>query len=99
MASFLLVQMRLRLIVWITDVHVIYAAAARGEDVPRVTVATHRFGGVQLMTVGIDGSNPTQLTDDPEDATQPTWCPDGSKFAYVAGPVRNGKIKIADADG
>jgi len=76
------------------------AFAARSEDVvPRLTVATHRFGGVQLMTVGIDGSNPTQLTDDPEDATQPTWCPDGSKFAYVAGPVRNGKIKIADADG
>jgi TolB protein len=99
MACFLSVQKRLPLIVWIAAAAAIYVAAARGEEVPRVTVATHRFGGVQLMTVGIDGSNPRQLIDDPEDATQPTWCPDGSKFAYVAGPVRNGKIKIADADG
>jgi len=72
---------------------------ALADDVPRLTVVTHRFGGVQLMTVGIDGSNPTQLTNDSDDATQPTWSPDGSKIAYVSGPLRKGKIKIADADG
>jgi TolB protein len=69
------------------------------DDVPRLTIATRRFGGVQLMTVGVDGSNPTQLTTDPDDASQPTWCPDGTKVAYVAGPVLQGKIKIMDADG
>src|SRR5262245_61732490 len=71
----------------------------RRQDVPLVTVATHRFRRVQLMTVGIDVSNPTQLTNDPDDATQGTWCPDGSKIAYAVGPRLNGKIKVMDADG
>jgi len=72
---------------------------ALAVDVPRVTIATKRFGGVQLMSVGIDGSNPQQLTNDPDEATQPTWSGDGSKIAYVAGPTFHGKIKIMDADG
>jgi TolB protein len=72
---------------------------ALAEDVPRLTVATKRFGGVQLMTVGIDGANPQQLTNDPDDATQATWCPDGKKLAYVAGPRMQGTIKVMDADG
>ena len=72
---------------------------ARAEDVPRVTVATKRFGGVQLMSIGIDGSNPVQLTNEPDDATQPTWCPDGTKLAYIVGAKSEGKIKIMDANG
>ncbi len=72
---------------------------AFAEDIPRVTVATKHFGGVQLMSIGIDGSNPVQLTNEPDGATQPTWCPDGSKIAYVVGPVEQGKIKVMDADG
>ena len=75
------------------------ALTVLAEDVPRVTFATKRFGGVQLMTVGIDGSNPVQLTDEADDATQPAWSPDGSKIAYVVGPPPQGKIKIADPDG
>src|SRR6476660_7619067 len=72
---------------------------ALAEDVPRVTVATKRFGGVQLMSIGIDGSNPVQLSNEPDDATQPTWCPDGSKLAYIVGAKSEGKIKIIDANG
>src|SRR5262245_22898786 len=75
------------------------ALEALAEDVPRVTITTKRFGGVQLMSVGIDGSNPQQLTNEPEDATQPTWSPDGTKVVYVVGPTYHGKIKIMDADG
>jgi TolB protein len=71
----------------------------QAESVPRITVATTRYGGVQLMTIGIDGSNPVQLTNEPEDATQPAWSADGSKIAYVVGPLMKGRIKIADADG
>jgi TolB protein len=89
----------LRLAGAIASAAALYATAANAEDVPRVTVATHRFGGVQLMTVGIDGSNPMQLTNDPDDATQGTWCPDGSKIAYGVGPRLAGKIKVMDADG
>src|SRR4029079_646343 len=71
----------------------------QAEEVPRITVATTRYGGVQLMTIGIDGSNPVQLINEPEAPTQPAWSPDGSKIAYVVGPLMKGRIKIADADG
>jgi TolB protein len=80
-------------------VSLLLLSAARAEDVPRLTFATKRFGGVQLMTVGIDGSNPVQLTDEAEDASQPAWSPDGSKIAYVVGSPQLGRIKVADADG
>ncbi len=76
-----------------------FAGAAQAEDAPRVTIATKRFGGVQLMSIGIDGTHPVQLTKEPDDATQPTWCPDGSKLAYVVGPTYEGRIKVMDADG
>jgi hypothetical protein len=38
------------------------ASPVFAEDVPRLTFATKRFGGVQIMTVGIDGSNPVHVT-------------------------------------
>jgi Tol biopolymer transport system component len=89
----------LRGIFSILCVFAVFSSEALAEDVPRVTIATKRFGEVQLMSVGIDGSNPKQLTDESEGATQPTWCPDGSKIAYVVGPTFHGQIKIMDADG
>ena len=70
------------------------ALTAPAEDVPRLSFATKRFGGVQIMTIGIDGSNPVQITRESEEATQPAWSPDGSKLAYVVGPRQQGKIKI-----
>ena len=76
-----------------------WCSSARAEDAPRLTIATKRFGGVQLMNIGIDGTNPVQLTNEPDHATQATWCPDGSKLAYVAGARMHGTLKVMDADG
>src|SRR6476620_4007738 len=75
------------------------ASSALAEDVPRLTFATKRFGGVQIMSVGIDGSNPVQITHESDEATQPRWSPDGSKLVYLVGPRQQGKIKVCDADG
>jgi Tol biopolymer transport system component len=69
------------------------------DDAPRITLATRRFGGVQLMTIGIDGSNPVQITKGDEIAREPAWSPDGSKLMYVIGPRGNGHVMIADPDG
>jgi len=74
-------------------------SSALAEDVPRLTFATKRFGGVQIMSIGIDGSNPVQITHESDEATQPRWSPDGSKLAYLFGPRLQGKIKICDPDG
>jgi TolB protein len=87
-------------IVWLAfSIALLLADVVVAEDVPRVTIATKRFGGVQLMSIGIDGSNPVQLTDDTDGATQPTWSPDGKQLAYVSGPKFRGALKIMDADG
>src|SRR5436190_10010999 len=80
-------------------ISVFVALTALAEDVPRLSFATKRFGGVQIMTIGIDGSNPVQITHETEEATQPAWSPDGTKLAYLVGPRQQGKIKICDADG
>jgi TolB protein len=76
-----------------------FLATALGEDVPRLTFPTKRFGDMQIMTIGIDGSNPVQVTHETEDATMPKWSPDGSKLVYLLGPREQGKVKICDADG
>jgi TolB protein len=99
--------MRLRFtirdLLWLTLVAamalLVYASSALAEDVPRLTFATKRFGGVQIMSIGIDGSNPLQITHESEEATQPRWSPDGSKLVYLVGPRLQGKIKVCDADG
>jgi Tol biopolymer transport system component len=72
---------------------------ALADDVPRITLATRRFGGVQLMTIGIDGSNPVQITKGQDIAREPAWSPDGSKLMYVVGPRVNSRVMIADPDG
>ena len=90
---------RLRFAVSILTSTLFLIATVAAEDVPRLTIATKRFGGVQLMTVGINGSNAVQLTNDADDATQPTWCPDGTKLCYISGPRTKGRLKIMDADG
>jgi Tol biopolymer transport system component len=75
------------------------AAQLFADDVPRITLATRRFGGVQLMTIGIDGSDPVQITKGQDIAREPAWSPDGSKLMYVVGSRGNSRVMIADADG
>src|SRR5262245_44500035 len=74
-------------------------SSSLAEDVPRLTFPTKRFGGVQVMSIGVDGSNPVQITHESEEATQPRWSRDGSKLVYLVGPRQQGKIKVCDADG
>jgi TolB protein len=50
--------------------------------------------------MGSDGSNPTQLTFDPNTHDQlPDWSPDGSKIAYEDDGYGNGDIMVMDSDG
>jgi len=99
--------MRLRFtirdLLWLTAVTalvlVIGTSTVLAEDVPRLTFPTKRFGGVQIMSIGIDGSNPVQVTHESDEATQPRWSPEGSNLAYLLGPRQQGKIKICDPDG
>ena len=47
-----------------------------------------------------DGSNPTNLTNDPLSADHsPAWSPDGTQIAFWANRVGNAEIYVMDADG
>jgi tol-pal system beta propeller repeat protein TolB len=72
---------------------------AAAEDKPQLTVATTRFGDVQLMTIDIDGQNAVQLTKDPKGASQATWSPDGKHLAFISFRNGPGQIFVMDADG
>ena len=56
-------------------------------------------GKEQLIRMGLDGSQPMQLTHDDADHEDPAWSPDGRKIAFVL--IRKGleQIHIMNADG
>ncbi len=49
----------------------------------------------QIYTVGVDGSNPRQLTKGTSSSSAPRWSPDGDHIAYVTG----GQIWVMEDDG
>jgi Tol biopolymer transport system component len=57
-------------------------------------------GGFDIWVMGIDGSNPTPLTNDSVTDQNPTWSPDGAEIAFETG--RTGlttTIWVMNADG
>ena len=56
-------------------------------------------GKEQLFRMGIDGSNPRQLTRDDADHEDPAWSPDGQKIAFVL--IKDGmeQIHLMNPDG
>jgi Tol biopolymer transport system component len=53
-------------------------------DGSRVLFVSDRTGNYELFVVNVDGSNPTQLTNDPGGDIHGRWSPDGSKIAFVS---------------
>jgi hypothetical protein len=56
-------------------------------------------GASQLFTAGADGGDITQVTDDPDNNTDPTWDPAGGRIAYsttVAGAPTVKILNLAD---
>ena len=46
-----------------------------------------------------DGSNPVQITDDPNTDGNPSWSPDGQKIAFMSDRSGNSEVYVMNADG
>jgi Tol biopolymer transport system component len=68
----------------------------------RIVFWSRRDGGaeqVYSLDAGRPGGHWTRLTADGVRAVDPEWSPDGSKIAYVRGPVLQSDIWVMNADG
>jgi TolB protein len=50
----------------------------------QIAFISTREGGINLWTMGIDGSNPEQVTNDAAVVARPEWSPDDSQIAYFS---------------
>jgi len=55
--------------------------------------------GEQIWIVGADGSNPTQLTDDPGNNEGAAWSPDGRRLAFASDRTGGSHLWVMNADG
>lgn len=83
------------------DTPTVRAAGARwSPDGTRIIFSSNVNGQTDLYVMDGDGSNLTQLTDDPYDDTHPDWSPDGTKIAWsTCVESDNYDIWLMDADG
>jgi len=55
--------------------------------------------GQEIYLVDVDGTNPTQLTNSPENDVYPSWSPDGSKIVFESHRDGNREIYTMNPDG
>lgn len=68
-------------------------------DGSRIAYASRVAGASDIFVVRADGTDRTQLTDDPADDTQPDWSPDGGHIAFVSKRGGTEQVYVMTADG
>jgi TolB protein len=53
----------------------------------------------RVYVMDADGSNLTNLTNNPTEDSRPSWSPDGSKIAFISDRDDNVEIYVMNADG
>ncbi len=80
----------------------IIAAAAPREKAPdmgKILFVSSRDGNPEVYVMNADGTNATNLTDDPSSDTSPAWSPNGKKVAFVSDRDGNSEIYLMNANG
>jgi TolB protein len=67
------------------------------EAVPRLTVATNRFGGRDLITLDVFGQGLVRLTKDQAEADEPSWSPDGKRLMFRTHVGGESRLQWLDA--
>ena len=65
----------------------------------RILFQSDRNGSWDIYLMNVDGSNLTQLTDNPGEDEYPVWSPDGSQIAFESNRDGNYEIYVMNADG
>jgi Tol biopolymer transport system component len=83
-----------------TDLTTSQFASSFSPDGERVAYATELPGGrMGVVVIGVDGSNPTLVTDSAGSFPSPRFSPSGEQIVYQTGPNTDPDIAIIDVDG
>jgi len=74
------------------------------ESRTKIVFASYRDGNHEIYVMNADGSNQTNLTNNPASDDYPSWSPDGKKIAFGStrdshSEVYNAEVYIMNADG
>jgi len=65
----------------------------------KIAFNSFREGNLEIYMMDADGSNQTNLANNPASDSSPSWSPDGSKIAFISMHDGNSEIYVMDADG
>ena len=72
---------------------------AVGQPLARIAFVSDRDGNSEIYVMDTDGSNQTNLTNNPSADSRPYWSPDGAKIAFESNRDGNFQIYVMNADG
>jgi Tol biopolymer transport system component len=64
-----------------------------------IAFVSDQNGNMDIYTMRMDGSDVTNLTNNPANDTSPTWSPDGKKIAFISDRTGNPDIFEMNSDG
>lgn len=70
-----------------------------GQALSKIAFVSDRDGNTEIYTMDPDGSEPTNVTNNPGSDTSPSWAPDGSRIAFVSDRDGNAEIYSVNLDG
>ena len=76
-----------------------YNGADWSPDSSRIAFDSRRTGDYDIWIMTVDGSDQTQLTNNPAGDAQPSFSPDGSKIVFQSDRMGNDDIWVMNADG
>lgn len=75
------------------------AASPLGDRIAVMSTQRESAGNWEIWTMGVDGSDPVRITNNPAQDGLPTWSPDGKSIAFVSDRGGAWAIWVANADG
>jgi Tol biopolymer transport system component len=68
-------------------------------DGTRIAFTSRRDGNPEVYVMNADGSDPTNVSNNPATDWMPAWSPDGAQLAFIAGRDGNFELYSMNADG